>query len=92
MSWLRQRRTHYAWKKLASLEEVLHGYFQRMSDSSDVAKGGVPEPEFDAAEVGPMDPGLFGEFLLRHALSVPQLADAYREIPNRRSSKRKPYH
>ena len=53
-----------------------------MSDPGYVAKGGIPEPEFDASDVGTVNARFLSQLLLRESSHAAKLTEADGEISN----------
>jgi hypothetical protein len=53
-----------------------------VSDPGYVAKGGIPEPEFDASDVGTVNARFLSQLLLRESSHAAKLTEADGEISN----------
>jgi len=65
--------------RVHSLAEFRRGEAQRLGELGDVLDAGIAQAAFNAADVGGVQPGAFGEFLLRELSGLALAADVQSE-------------
>jgi len=65
--------------RVHSLAEFRRGQPQRLGELGDVLDARIAQAAFDAADVGGVQPGAFGQFFLRELLRLALAADVQSE-------------
>ena len=63
-------------------EQLRYWNFERPGNAGDVTQRGIADAEFNAAQIGAVDPGLLRQLLLGPASFVAQLAQPDGKIPD----------